>query len=80
MSERDVRVLDPSTGVRESLDLDACLTDRQLGEMSTRPDMVVVQVSRAPELDRPAHKMRWTRERDPAHIESSSRAFFARSR
>ncbi|AGP42223.1 hypothetical protein BE04_40960 [Sorangium cellulosum] len=53
MSELDVRVLDPRTGVRGSLDLEAWLTERQLGEMSTRPDMVVVQVSRAPELDLP---------------------------
>ncbi|WP_437609199.1 hypothetical protein WMF20_49630 [Sorangium sp. So ce834] len=53
MSEPDVRVLDPTTGVRESLDLEAWLPDRQLGEMSTRPDMVVAQVSRAPERDLP---------------------------
>ncbi|WP_437570498.1 HTTM domain-containing protein [Sorangium sp. So ce542] len=41
VSELDIRVLDPRTGVRESLDLEAWLTDRQLGEMSTRPDMIV---------------------------------------
>ncbi|WP_437317012.1 HTTM domain-containing protein [Sorangium sp. So ce385] len=41
VSELDVRVLDPRTGVRESLDLEAWLTDRQIGEMSTRPDMIV---------------------------------------
>ncbi|XYH98007.1 HTTM domain-containing protein [Sorangium sp. So ce1128] len=41
VSELDIRVMDPRTGVRESLDLEAWLTDRQLGEMSTRPDMIV---------------------------------------
>ncbi|WP_437577331.1 HTTM domain-containing protein [Sorangium sp. So ce887] len=41
VSELDIRVLDPRTGVRESLDLEAWLTDRQLGEMSARPDMIV---------------------------------------
>ncbi|WP_437651471.1 hypothetical protein [Sorangium sp. So ce362] len=41
VSELDIRVLDPRTGVRESLDLEAWLTHRQLGEMSARPDMIV---------------------------------------
>lgn len=40
VSELDIRVLDPRTGVRESLDLGEWLTDRQLGEMCTRPDMI----------------------------------------
>ncbi|WP_434044714.1 MULTISPECIES: HTTM domain-containing protein [Sorangium] len=41
VSELDIHVLDPRTGVRESLDLGEWLTDRQLGEMCTRPDMIV---------------------------------------
>ncbi|XXT19716.1 HTTM domain-containing protein [Sorangium sp. So ce429] len=41
VSEIDIRVMDPRTGVRESLDLEEWLTDRQLGEMCTRPDMIV---------------------------------------
>ncbi|MGK3988940.1 HTTM domain-containing protein [Sorangium sp. So ce136] len=41
VSELDIGVMDPRTGVRESLDLEEWLTDRQLGEMSTRPDMIV---------------------------------------
>ncbi|WP_437724460.1 HTTM domain-containing protein [Sorangium sp. So ce861] len=41
VSELDIRVLDPRTGVRESLDLAGWLTERQLGEMCTRPDMIV---------------------------------------
>lgn len=41
VSELDIHVLDPRTGVRESLDLGEWLTDRQLGEMCTRPDMLV---------------------------------------
>ncbi|XXV06316.1 HTTM domain-containing protein [Sorangium sp. So ce1335] len=41
VSELDVHVLDPRTGVRESLDLGEWLTDRQLGEMCARPDMIV---------------------------------------
>ncbi|XXY44490.1 HTTM domain-containing protein [Sorangium sp. So ce269] len=41
VSELDIRVMDPRTGVRESLDLEEWLTDRQLGEMCTRPDMIV---------------------------------------
>ena len=41
VSELGIHVLDPRTGVREPLDLEEWLTDRQLGEMSARPDMIV---------------------------------------
>ncbi|WP_437714565.1 HTTM domain-containing protein [Sorangium sp. So ce448] len=41
VSELGIHVLDPRTGVREPLDVEAWLTDRQLDEMCTRPDMIV---------------------------------------
>ncbi|WP_437676101.1 HTTM domain-containing protein [Sorangium sp. So ce131] len=41
VSELSYTVVDPRTGVREPLDLEEWLTDRQLGEMGTRPDMLV---------------------------------------
>ncbi|WP_437780178.1 HTTM domain-containing protein [Sorangium sp. So ce1097] len=41
VSELDIHVLDPRTGVRQPLDLGEWLTERQLGEMCTRPDMIV---------------------------------------
>ncbi|WP_437589908.1 HTTM domain-containing protein [Sorangium sp. So ce1000] len=41
VSELGIYVLDPRTGEREPLDLEEWLTGRQLGEMSTRPDMLV---------------------------------------
>ncbi|WP_441293050.1 HTTM domain-containing protein [Sorangium sp. KYC3313] len=41
VSELGIHVLDPRTGVREPLDVEAWLTSRQLGEMCARPDMLV---------------------------------------
>ncbi|MGK4009141.1 HTTM domain-containing protein [Sorangium sp. So ce1036] len=41
VSELGVFVVDPRTGVREALDLEEWLTERQLGEMCTRPDMLI---------------------------------------
>ncbi|WP_437897029.1 HTTM domain-containing protein [Sorangium sp. So ce124] len=41
VSELGIHVLDPRTGVREPLDVEAWLTSRQVGEMCTRPDMLV---------------------------------------
>ncbi|AUX49004.1 uncharacterized protein SOCE26_105490 [Sorangium cellulosum] len=41
VSELSYTVVDPRTGVREPLDLEQWLTDRQLGEMCTRPDMLI---------------------------------------
>jgi vitamin K-dependent gamma-carboxylase len=41
VSEIGFHVVDPRTGVREQVDLEAWLTARQIDEMSTRPDMIV---------------------------------------